>query len=62
MLNQAAYTALERQSQNVKPFTYGGIDPALFQMVTTQKIAPAPGPQPEDPVHSGREVSTGGKD
>lgn len=60
-LDQAAYAALARQSQNVPPTVYSTIDPQLFQAVATQKIPPAPGPEPENLSHAGREVSTGGK-
>ncbi|MFC3067873.1 ubiquinol oxidase subunit II [Phenylobacterium soli] len=60
VLDQAAYAVLARQSQNVPPSTYSAIDPQLFQAVATQKIPPAPGPEPENPAHAGREVSTGG--
>lgn len=62
VLDQAAYKGLMRQTQRVAPSTFHAIDPQLFQAVATQKILPAPGPQPEAPEHAGREVSTGGKD
>jgi len=62
VLDAAAYSALARQSQNVPPVTYRAVDPQLFQAVASQKIAPGPGPAPENPSHAGREVSTGGKD
>jgi cytochrome o ubiquinol oxidase subunit 2 len=61
-LDQAAFTALERQSQADKPATFGAVDPGLFQAIATQKIAPGPGPEPENKAHAGRETSTGGKD
>jgi cytochrome o ubiquinol oxidase subunit 2 len=61
-LDEAAYTRLMQQTQRVPPSTYGAIDPHLFDAVTTQKIPPGPGPEPESPEHAGREVSTGGKD
>lgn len=60
ILDAPAYADLVRQSQNVKPFTYRGVDPQLFQAIVTEKIAPGPGPDPEAPGHAGREVSTGG--
>ena len=60
-LDATSYAQLARQSQNVKPYAYGAIDPQLFHAVASQKIAPAPGPEPEGPAHAGREVSTGGK-
>jgi cytochrome o ubiquinol oxidase subunit 2 len=43
-LDQAAYTALKQQSQNVPPSTYRTVDPNLFQAVVTQEIPPGPGP------------------
>jgi cytochrome o ubiquinol oxidase subunit 2 len=60
VLDQPAYKQLERQSQNVRPYTYADVDPQLFNDVATQKIAPAPGPEPENPAHAGRQVSAGG--
>jgi cytochrome o ubiquinol oxidase subunit 2 len=59
-LDPGTYAALARQSQNVKPFTYGAVDPQLFQAFASQKIAPGPGPEPESPAHAGREVATEG--
>jgi cytochrome o ubiquinol oxidase subunit II len=61
-LDRAAYAQLARQSQNVKPYTYASVDPQLFHAVATQQIPPAPGPEPGNPGHAGREVSTGGHD
>ncbi|HZZ89023.1 MAG TPA: ubiquinol oxidase subunit II [Caulobacteraceae bacterium] len=61
MLDRKAYGQLARQSQNVKPYGYGAVDPQLFQAVASQAIPPAPGPEPESPAHAGREVSTGGR-
>lgn len=61
VLDQAGYAALARQSQHVAPVTYRGVDTAIFQGIASQKIAPAPGPEPDNPAHAGREVVTGGK-
>jgi cytochrome o ubiquinol oxidase subunit 2 len=61
VLDRAAYEALSRQSQNVAPFTYRSVDPGLFQAIATQEIPPGPGPEPGNPSHAGREVSTGGR-
>jgi cytochrome o ubiquinol oxidase subunit 2 len=61
-LDRAAYAQLARQSQNVKPYTYASVDPKLFDAVAMQHIPPGPGPQPGNPGHAGREVSTGGHD
>ncbi|MFL5295073.1 MAG: ubiquinol oxidase subunit II [Phenylobacterium sp.] len=60
-LDPVQYAALARQSQAVVPVTYSAVDPQLFQAIASQKIAPAPGPEPENPSHAGREVSTGGR-
>jgi cytochrome o ubiquinol oxidase subunit II len=61
VLDAAGYAALSRQSQHVPPATYRAVDPQLFQAIAAQKIAPGPGPEPQNPSHAGREVSTGGK-
>jgi cytochrome o ubiquinol oxidase subunit 2 len=61
VLDEAAYAGLARQSQRVAPITYRSVDPQLFHAVATQMIAPGPGPEPENPSHAGREVSTGGE-
>ena len=45
VLDEAAYTQLAKQSQHVAPFTYRDADPAMFNKITTQQIAPAAGPQ-----------------
>jgi cytochrome o ubiquinol oxidase subunit 2 len=42
-LDRAGYSDLSRQG-SVSPFTYRTVEPALFQAVATQEIAPAPGP------------------
>ena len=60
-LDQAQYAQLARQSQNDRPATYRAVDPQLFQMIASQKIAPAPGPEPESPGHASREVAAGGR-
>jgi cytochrome o ubiquinol oxidase subunit 2 len=43
-LDRAGYAQLARQSQDVKPYTYGAIEPDLFHAVATREIAPGPGP------------------
>jgi len=45
VLDAANYRQLARQSQDVKPFTYGAVQPGLFDAVVTQKLPPAAGPQ-----------------
>jgi len=43
-LDRPGYESLSRQSQNVRPFTYRTIDPALFHAIVTQQVPPGPGP------------------
>ncbi|MFL5257479.1 MAG: ubiquinol oxidase subunit II [Rhodopila sp.] len=43
-LDQASYSNLQSQKSPVSPFTYRAVDPHLFEMISTQKIPPAPGP------------------
>jgi cytochrome o ubiquinol oxidase subunit 2 len=43
-LDRAGYAELAKQSQDVKPFTYGTIDPDIFHAVATREIEPGPGP------------------
>ena len=52
-LDAASFAALEKQSLDVKPFTYRSAAPGLFQAVVNQSIAPGPGPRagPEPDVH-----------
>nr|WP_281175005.1 ubiquinol oxidase subunit II [Sphingomonas changbaiensis] len=61
VLDLPTYAKLAQQSQNVPPLTFRGVDPRLFQAISAQKIPPAPGPEPANPEHAGREVSTGGR-
>jgi cytochrome o ubiquinol oxidase subunit 2 len=44
-LDVASYAALERQSTNARPFTFGAADPALFQKIVTEQLPPGSGPQ-----------------
>jgi cytochrome o ubiquinol oxidase subunit II len=48
-LDDAAYRVLLRQSQNVKPYTYGAVEPGLFEDITMQRLPPGEGP-PENPT------------
>jgi cytochrome o ubiquinol oxidase subunit II len=48
-LDNAAYTELAKQSQNVAPYTYGAVTPDLFQAIASQKVAPGPGPEEGHP-------------
>jgi cytochrome o ubiquinol oxidase subunit II len=59
-LDLAAYRQLARQSHKVAPMTFGTVDPRLFRAIATQRIAPAPGPEPGNAEHAGREISTVG--
>jgi cytochrome o ubiquinol oxidase subunit 2 len=61
VLDQAGYAALAQQSQRVAPAVYRAVDPNLFQAIAAQKLAPGSGPEPDNPSHAGREVSTGGR-
>jgi cytochrome o ubiquinol oxidase subunit 2 len=61
VLDRANYERLAQQSQKVPVITFRSVDPQLFQAISTQKIAPGPGPEPPTPEHAGREVSTGGR-
>lgn len=54
-LDPGSYAALAKQSMNIPPFTFRAADPALFQQIVTQKLAPGPGPtagQPDPTVSS----------
>ena len=59
LLDLTSYAALARQSQNVPPFTYRGVDPQLFHAIATQRIAPAPGPQIANPSQAVRAAAAG---
>jgi cytochrome o ubiquinol oxidase subunit II len=48
-LDNGSYTALARQSVNVRPFTFRAADPELFNKIVTQQLPPGPGPQAEVP-------------
>ncbi|HEY3812378.1 MAG TPA: ubiquinol oxidase subunit II [Caulobacteraceae bacterium] len=61
MLDETAYRGLMQQSAHVTPFSYRGVDPQLFQAITTQKIEPGPGPAPQAAAHTGREAPAGGR-
>lgn len=62
ILDRAGYRALSRQSHNVKPYSYSGFDPNLFRDIATQKIGPAPGPEPGNAGHAGREKTEAGRE
>jgi cytochrome o ubiquinol oxidase subunit 2 len=44
-LDAAGYTELAKQSMNVAPSTFRGVDPHLFHQIVTQQLPPGPGPQ-----------------
>ena len=44
-LDAAAYATLARQGTIEQPFDYGAVQPGLFGLIATQKIAPSAGPQ-----------------
>ena len=45
VLDAHGYAMLARQSQKVRPFTYGTVVPNLFDAIVSQKLPPAAGPQ-----------------
>jgi cytochrome o ubiquinol oxidase subunit 2 len=61
VLDQTAYAGLLKQSHRVPPTSFREVDPQLFNAIATQKIAPGPGPEPANPSHAGREVTTAGR-
>jgi len=60
-LDQATYALLARQSHRVPPTAYGNVDPMLFHNIATQRIPPAPGPEPGQTEHVGREQTPAGR-
>jgi cytochrome o ubiquinol oxidase subunit 2 len=60
MLDGAVYAGLARQSHRLPPLAFGRVDPQLFHAIATQEIGPAPGPEPANPSHAGREVTPAG--
>jgi cytochrome o ubiquinol oxidase subunit 2 len=60
-LDRATYAELAKQSQDVKPYAYGAVDPGLFHAVAMLELESGPGPTPPGPGHAGRGVSTGGR-
>jgi cytochrome o ubiquinol oxidase subunit 2 len=44
VLDRAAYAALARQGVAARPFSYGAVQPDLFQAVVVQAVPPASGP------------------
>ena len=61
VLDGPAYIRLKQQSQREPVASYRAVDPQLFNAIATGKLPPGPGPEPANPSHAGREVSTGGK-
>jgi cytochrome o ubiquinol oxidase subunit 2 len=45
VLNAATYEELAQQSHDVAPFTYGQVQPGLFDAVVAQQLPPGPGPE-----------------
>jgi len=43
-LDAQAYRALARQSQGVKPYSYGAVAPGFFDAILSHRLKPAPGP------------------
>jgi cytochrome o ubiquinol oxidase subunit 2 len=61
VLDLANYARLARQSLRVQPIAFRDVDPRLFQAIATQRIPPAPGPEPANESHAGREVTPAGR-
>jgi cytochrome o ubiquinol oxidase subunit 2 len=61
-LDRPAYIRLRQQSQREPVASYRAVDPQLFNAIATGTLPPGPGPEPANPSHAGREVSTGGND
>ena len=61
VLDLANYSRLARQSHNVPPMTFSNVDPRLFNAIATQRIPPAPGPEPGSHGHGGRETTPAGR-
>jgi cytochrome o ubiquinol oxidase subunit 2 len=45
LFDRAAYDALARQSQNVPPATWRGVQPGLFAAIARQHVPPSAGPR-----------------
>lgn len=61
VLDLASYTRLARQSHNVPPMAFSNVDPRLFHAIASQRIPPAPGPEPGSQGHGGRETTPAGR-
>ena len=61
VLDPANYARLARQSHRMQPMAFRDVDPRLFQAIATQGIPPAPGPEPANASHAGREVTPAGR-
>ncbi|MBV9882022.1 MAG: ubiquinol oxidase subunit II [Sphingomonadaceae bacterium] len=61
ILDRPAYALLARQSHRNPPAAFRAVDPTLFQAISTQQIPPAPGPEPGNEEHAGREVTPAGR-
>jgi cytochrome o ubiquinol oxidase subunit 2 len=44
VLDSTGYADLAKQSTNVRPVSYRGVEPALFQKIISQQLPPGPGP------------------
>jgi cytochrome o ubiquinol oxidase subunit II len=54
-LTSQNYADLARQSQNVAPFTFGDVEPGLFDKIVSQVLPPGPGPaDPSPPQGQGK--------
>ncbi|WP_205598188.1 ubiquinol oxidase subunit II [Caulobacter sp. 17J65-9] len=44
VLDQTAYAGLTHQSRDTRPFTFGAVQPDLFNAIATRQAPPGPGP------------------
>jgi cytochrome o ubiquinol oxidase subunit II len=56
VLDDAAYRGLLRQSENVQPYTYRGVDAGLFNRIVSMQLPPGEGPQTGHPSPSVKPV------
>ena len=56
VLDDAAYRGLLRQSENVQPYTYRGVDAGLFNRIVSMQLPPGEGPQIGHPSPSVKPV------
>jgi len=61
VLDEAAYRKLLRQSQDVSPYTYRGVQAGLFQDIVEQRLPPGEGPSTAQSAATGSVVVAAGR-